>query len=328
MRRVLLALVLAAGGAALAQVDVRGDVVLAVDALLRDAAPATVGWTLAAHLDAAYDVENVSLRLVLDPSVRVATAATWEPGLTEAFALTTVGATDVSAGIERLPLETARLGVPFGIESVDAQGVRRGVPGVRVEHYQGDWRWRAAVFQDPRSDRATPLFSARRTFEGFDLEAHALYPGEAIFGVGGSGVVGRLVVYGEAWLLSDPLEARAVLGATGTWSDGGWTVEVGYFPPGGDLVAVGGDPPTPLPSPASHPTVTGQWAWTLDAFGDRSVAFTASADLDVDTDAVNARVNAVYTATHGEGLVTVNVGGAFGPGGPAVSLGTSVRTFY
>lgn len=328
MRRILPALVLAVCSAALAQVDVRGDVAVSADARVTDAAPAAVGWTLAAHLDATYDADGISLRIVLDPSVRMATTVTWEPGLTEAFALSTIGATDVSAGIERLPLETARLNVPFGVEPVDAHGVRRGVPGLRVEHYRGDWRWRMAVFHDPRSDRATPLISARRTFEGFDLEAHALYPGEAVFGVGGTGVVGRLVVYGEAWLSSDPLEARAVLGATGTWSDGGWTVEAGYLPPGGGLVLVAGDPPTPLPSPTSRPTVTGRWAWALDAYGDRSVALTAGADFDADTEAVNGRVNAVYTATQGDDVVTVNVGGAVGPGDRSIDMGMSVRTFF
>ncbi len=326
MRRLLWALILAAGSAALAQVDLRGDVAFSADARMTDAAPAAVGWTVAAHLDAAYDIDGVSLRVVLDPSVRVASTVTWEPGLTEAFALGTIGATDVSGGIERLPLETARLGVPFGVEAIDAQGVRRGVPGVRVAHYRGDWRWRAAVFLDPRSDRVTPLFSARRTFEGFDVEAHALFPGEAIFGVGGTGVVGRLVVYGEAWLLSEPLEARAVAGATGTWSDGGWTIEVGYLPPGGGLVVT--VDAGAVPTPPSRPTVTGQGSWALDAYGDRSLAVTVSADHDVDANGFNGRMTAVYAVTSGDTSFVTRFGGAVGSDGTTASLGLSVRRFF
>jgi hypothetical protein len=326
--RILVALLVASCGAALAQVDVRGDVVVSTDALMTETVSAAIHWTLAAHVDAAYDVDGVSLRVVLDPSVRVAPTVTWELGLTEAFALTTIGATDVSAGIERLPLETARLGVPFGVEAVDVRGVRFGVPGVRIEHYRGDWRWRGALLHDPRSDRIAPLFSARATFEGFDVEAHVLFPRAAVFGLGGTGVIGRLVVYGEVWVLSDPLEARAVLGAAGTWSDGGWTVEAGYLPPGGGLVLRMGDPPTPLPTPASRPTVNGQWAWTLDPYGDRSVALSAGADLDLDTDSLNARAQAVYTAIRGDDMVTLSMGGAAGSGGASASLGMSIRTFF
>ncbi len=326
MRRVLWALVLTAASAALAQVDVRGDVGVSADARMTDAFPAAVGWTVAAHLDAVYDVDGVSFRVVLDPSVRVASTVTWEPGLTEAFVLSSIGATDVSGGIERLPLETARLGVPFGIEGIDAQGVRRGVPGVRVAHYRGDWRWRAAVFLDPRSDRVTPIFSARRTFEGFDVEAHLLLPGDLVVGVGGSGVVGRLVVYGEAWVLGDGPDVRAVAGATGTWADGSWTVEGGYAPPGGGLVvAVDG---VALPTPPSRPTVTGQASWALDAYGDRSLAWTVGADYDVDARGFNARTDALYAVTEGNRSVVTRIGGAVGSDGTTASLAVSVRRFF
>ena len=227
---------------AMAQLTYRGEVTFATDAVLSQAFPAQVGWALAGHLDAAYQHDPVTLRLVLDPSLRFAPEGTAELGLTELYARVPLDSLDLSAGLERLPLEYARLSVPYSLETISGTGVRRGVPGVRVVWFPEDWRVRAGVLVV--NERITPLVSVKRSFGDFELEAHALYPGQAVLGLGGSGLLGDVVLYGEAWLLSAPFSARGVLGVTGFAGDSLWTVEGVYAP----------SPASPTP----HPQLLGQ----------------------------------------------------------------------
>ena len=70
--------------------------------------------------------------------------------------------------------------------------------------------------------------SVRREFDSFDLEAHLLYLNGFAAGLGGSGLVGDIVVYGEAWLLANPWDGRGALGASGFWGDLLWTLEAAY----------------------------------------------------------------------------------------------------
>ncbi len=215
MKTLLLVALFAWSGAGAAQLEARGSLELGLDTTLSPALPVPqAGWTLSGNVTAEYDPEPalstpVLLTAVLDPSVRAdLRGLTFEPGLTEAYALSAQPDYDLSAGVERLPLETARLSIPFGVERTGARGVRQGVPGARASYYLGDWRLRGAVFYQDALDAVTPLVSARRSFGDFELEAHALYPREVVLGLGGSGLVADLVLYGEAWLLTDPLDGR------------------------------------------------------------------------------------------------------------------------
>ena len=83
MRRILLALAVAACAVALAQVDLRGEIEVATDAAASGARRAQAGWTIAAHLAVDVDLAPASVHLVLDPSVRFGATVAAEPGLTE-----------------------------------------------------------------------------------------------------------------------------------------------------------------------------------------------------------------------------------------------------
>jgi len=259
MRRPFTLLLLLAGSVA-AQPNVRGDVGFSADALLTDVLPAQVRGTLFAHLEADYVLGPVTLNLVLDPSLRLSEGASEnvtekinvEPGLTEAYARFTEGAFDVSAGLERLPLEYARLSLPFSVERTLRRGVRQGVPGARVLWYPGDYRVRAALLY---RDALISLVSVKRAFGDFELEGFALYRERAVFGAGGSGLVGDLVVYGEGWLLTAPVEARGALGVTGYLGDSLWTLEGSYALPDGELSLTPDDLPALL---SSYPQLLGQ----------------------------------------------------------------------
>ena len=341
MKLPLLLLTLAGVSFTSAQPHYRGVVELALDSSF-NAAPAQPGWTLAGHLEAGYDLEPndypVALNLVLDPSARFGRDVTTEPGLTELYAATTYGAIDFSLGVERLPLETARLSVPYSVETVGVRGVRHGVPGVRGVLYSGDWRVRGAVFyRDVEQDvleNVTPLVSVRRTFASFDVEAHALYQNGIAAGLGGSGLVSDIVVYGEAWLLSDPgftdLSGRGTLGLNGNLASGTWTLEGAYLAPGVTSLKDDADvaPAQLLSKP--RPAVLGQVGLPLGDEGNM-MSLTGDAFFDPDTPfdlgTVRTGVGAAYTL-FADAELTLGVGARFGPEPAAVSLSLSVKQFF
>lgn len=188
--------------------------------------PPGASWGLGAHLEARYDLNPLRFQLVLDPGVSFARAVTAEAGLTELYALYREGALDVSAGLERLPLEVARLRLPFSLEPLSPLGNRQGRWGARVSWNPEASRLRLVVLEE--AGRWLPVLSLRREFGDFELEAHALYPARWVLGLGGSGTVAELVIYGEGWLLLEPLEARYTLGLSGSLGEGVWTLEGGY----------------------------------------------------------------------------------------------------
>lgn len=336
MKRVLSVAVFALWGAGTAQLQYRGSLELAVDATLNAAIPSPqAGWTLAGNLALDYDLEPVLLTAVLDPSARIdRTGVTLEPGLTEAYALTSQGDFDLSAGVERLPLETARLSIPFGLERTDTQGTRRGVPGVRVSYFVDDWRLRGVAFYQDVSASVTPVVSARRSFGDFELEAHVLYPQEVVVGLGGSGLVADLVLYGEVWLLTDPVEGRGAVGLSGNLHTGSWTLEAAYFSPGErnlkddsdaeiaarqvDMGQTGFTDPRPI--------LLGQLAWPLGDAGDMSLTLFGNAALD--PDAVRAQTSATYSFAASEQEVSLSAGGSFGPEPFTLRLNFGVKQFF
>lgn len=220
--------------------------------------PPSASWGLGAQLEARYDLNPWRFRLVLNPGVSFSRTPNTDAGLSELYLLYRENELDVSAGLERLPLEVARLSLPYSLEAVSPLGNRLGRWGARVSWNPEATRLRLALLED--ASQLLPVLSLRREFGDFELEAHALYPTRWVLGLGGSGTVAGLVVYGEGWLLLNPLEARYALGLSGSLGEGVWTLEGGYA--------------TTLPLlPASH-FLAGQWiipqgeeaSWSLTAY--------------------------------------------------------------
>ena len=233
--KVLLLLPFLAATLAFAQLTYRGEIEVAGDlsfASTNRVLNETVGLNLRGHLEADYTVKPLDFRLVLDPAVRVTSggieSALVEPGLTEAFALYRLDKVDFSAGLERLPFQTARLSIPFRLEPTNRLGQPLGLLGARANVYLEDWRVRPALLYRSQDDQLGGVLSVRREFASFDLEAHFLYLDGFAAGLGGSGLVGDVVVYGEAWLLTNPWDGRGALGASGFWGNLLWTAEVAY----------------------------------------------------------------------------------------------------
>ena len=351
MTHVSLVFLLLLGSFAFAQPYYRGDVEFTVSTS-GAAFTAPTGLALAGHLEVGYDLElhavsPIALSLVLDPSVRLSQVVTAEPGLTELYAATTYGDLELSAGVERLPLETARLSVPYSVERVDFRGLRHGAAGVRGVLYSGDWRLRGAVFYgDGRAfTEVIPLVSVRKTFDSFDLEAHLLYQNGFVGGLGGSGLVEGVVVYGEAWLLSEAglrdFSGRGAVGLNGNLPNGTWTLEAAYLAP--DSTSLKDDlAPTLAPAQPSaersaavnlrvnprispHPAVLGQLVLPLGDADGMSLALTGNAFFD--PDAVRGGIGASYTL-FADAELTLGAATRFGPEPVATTLTLSLRGFF
>lgn len=199
---------------------------------LNSAFPPSALWSLGAHLEARYTLEPFRLNLVLDPGVNFARGVTTDAGLTEAYGLYRQGELDLSLGLERLPLETARLSLPYSLEPLSPLGNRQGRFGARVSWNPEAARVRLALLED--SGQLVPVLSLRREFGDFELEAHTLYRSDRVLvGLGGSGTLDELVLYGELWALGYPTDWRYVVGLSGALGEGLWTLEAGRAAPSG-----------------------------------------------------------------------------------------------
>lgn len=301
-------------------------------------------------LDARLSVADTDIDLiaVTEPSMRFDGAETLLPdgtieqdfldvnvGLSEAYGLTTRGAFDVSAGLERLPLEYARLSVPLNLEPVLAENVRRGLLGARVNYFSGDYRVRGGLFYDGlyegSSDELGAFASVRRSFGEFELEGFGVYAGEPIVGVGGSGIVQGLgflediVVYGEAWWLFDSEQARASVGATGNPSFGSWTLEIAYLVPGlGSVKFEGADDAADVATTDPRPAVLAQINWPIDAEN----SLTVSGASFFDDDGTRGQVSVIYSNLGFDDQLTASVTVLEGPE-PLVVVGSvGVRYFF
>jgi hypothetical protein len=262
-----------------AQVDYRGDVSLAgtmtyanVKIDLPNGKTTRVnsaGFQVAlkTHLEGDLTLDDLGFYLVLDPTVSVDDKGELEgkAGLTEVYGRYKVGEFDVSVGLERLPLETARLSVPFSLSEVSSdvsadspKGSLAGIWGARVLWYPSDYRFRLASFYRTDDEQFGVALSAKRFFGEFELEATAIYDNHFTFGLNGSGLLGDVVVYGETWLLLNApvtngteTTFRGLLGATGYWGDSLWTLEAGYFPSFGTT--------------SSYPQIVAQWQLPQDS---------------------------------------------------------------
>ena len=280
----------------LAQLSLRGEIGIASDAAVTSSGgnlSDRIGVVYSLHLEAGYALDQVTLNLVLDPAAivpdptpagpgKTVTEPLFEPGLTEAYLLWRGDSADLSAGVERLPLETARLSIPFSLEPRGETGLPKGLLGARASLFTGPWRIRPAIVY--RSPDLGAVLSVRRDFGSFELEAHAVYLDRFAAGTGGSGLVGNLVLYGEAWLLTDPLDGRGALGLSGFLGNGLWTLEAAYAPL-----------PT-APDTGAFPQLAGQLNLPLDDSG--------SLEIGVGTGLIDSVLNPDSSTFQGLASVT------------------------
>ncbi len=211
------------------QITIRTELELATFGIFQPGSSPTVLGIGVARLDLRLAFDSSALVLRLDPGVLAGPIAQSTWGLTEAYLEWRRPQLDIRAGVERLPLETARLAAPFVIEPIDAIGTRQGILGARLDWYPDhQTRLRLAVLE--HDGRLHPAVSLRRALGSFEVEAHALGfgSGRTALGLGTSGLVGGLVAYGEFWALTAPAETRYAVGISGSIPDGLWTAEVSY----------------------------------------------------------------------------------------------------
>ena len=297
------------------QLNYRGELEFAADAaadVLSTPQAEQFGWTIAAHLEADYELDPLTFNLELDPSLRFSQEVSGEPGFTELYAATSFGDIELSAGRERLALEYARVTLPFAVEEINNRGVRLGVPGVRAVWYPENYRVRGALFY---RNTLIPLVNVRRTFGTFELEATALYQDRFVAGLGGSGSVGDLVVYGEGWLLTDPFRARAAFGVTGYLGARLWTLEAAYAPLEPDALA-------PELSPAAF-----RAAGQITLLQDEDSNLDLDARVGFPETGVEFTPTLSYTAL-GEQELTATLRGRFSETVTVLSLNLGIRSFF
>lgn len=256
------------------------------------------------HLEEQFPLGPALFHLALDPGLLLgpggAVAGSW--GLTEAYVRHRRGPFDLRVGVERLPLETARLMIPFSVEPVDVLGTRLGRAGLRlIWNPDPATRVRGALLES--SGALLPALSIRRQFPSFELEAHALAlpGGRTAFGLGGSGLVGSLVVYGEAWTLTAPSETRYAVGASGSIRKGIWTFEVGNAA----AAAVG----RLIPEAGVRQQVAGQIAYRVS----EELSITGTARVLADPDALRGQLTVQLARTAGNADYSVSLASLLGP---------------
>lgn len=224
---------------ALAQSEVRAEVEVASGAALVARGPLTptiVGVTVRAHVAAAWDLGPVELRATLDPIARVdgtvPASASFEPGLTEALLAVPLEAAELQVGLLLHPVQTARLSVPVRLEATNGAGAPEGLLGAGATIYFDAWRVRPAALYRVRDGAWGGGASVRRDMRVFDLEAHLYWLDRLAVGLGASGLANDVVLYGEAWLVSDPWAVRGAVGSSGFAGPALWTVEAAYAPLG------------------------------------------------------------------------------------------------
>lgn len=272
--------------------------------------PPSTLWYLRAHLEGLLPAGAAVLRFSLDPAAWYDGTTHVTAGVTEAYLQLRHDSTIFSAGIERLPLEVARLTLPFSIEPVDALGVRGGLAGIRSIWYPDDaTRLRLALVGF--GGGVAPIVSLRRQFAAFEVEGHAaVLGGRTALGLGASGLLGRLVVYGEIWALTAPVDWRYSVGLSGSVKGGFWTVEAAYA--------------SVLPGLPPRRQVAAQLAQQLS--DDLSWRLTVRAFPD--PDAVRTQAGVEFTRTFAATELTLLLGGQFGPEPPQGLIRTVLRISF
>ncbi len=187
-----------------------------------------------AHLEVEASLGPLELRVVADPSVRLREggpdAATLDLPVPEAFLRLAAGPVDVDAGRLRTAVGTARLLQPYAHDARSEAGVAVGWWGARATAYLDLWRLRGLAFVRTDDGGIGGLLSVRRDLGVADVEAHVRWLDTLAIGLGASGTIGDLIVYGEGWLLEAPWRGRGAIGLSGFAGDALWTAEVGYAP--------------------------------------------------------------------------------------------------
>jgi hypothetical protein len=273
---------------------------------LQSGGPAITLLRALVHLESQYSFGTAVFNLTLDPGVLLDLnglgGSEWSSGITEAYAQHRRGPFDLHLGVERLPLETARLMIPFSVEDVDVLGTRLGRGGIRLTwNPDSATRVRGALLE--QSGGLFPALSIRRQFASFELEGHALRLAEArtALGLGGSGLVGRLVVYGEAWWLTDPTEGRYALGVSGSIPHGIWTLEAGN--------AAAAAVARLIPEAGVRPQIAGQIAYTIT----EEFSVTGTARILADPDALRSQLTVQLARTVGNADYSVSLTSLLGP---------------
>lgn len=266
-------------------------------------------WSLAGHLEGRYTLADTALNWVLNPSLRLAHQAQADLGLSELSWSLRQDPWLWSIGLERLALETARLSLPFSLETTTPLGQRIGLWSLRTQWSAESTRWRLGLlFKD---DKPLALLSSRQAFSTFELEGHALYRhNQVLLGVGGSGTYFGLVVYGEVWALAYPPEWRYAVGLSGNLEGGLWTLEGGYT--------------SPLPQTPPRRLLAGSVAWSAG----QDSAWNLLGGLFWDADALHAQLAASHTLNLSDAELISSVAGQFGSAATLWVVGVKVRVFW
>lgn len=159
-------------------------------------------------------------------------------GLQEATLRLGLGDVELSGGYERWTLGEARLAPILRLDGTMEGGEPRGLLGARATAYLHPWRLRAGLAAPTGDDLAPDRWGGAvslRLDAAVTVEGHAFVQDRSGGGVQLSGTAGPLVLYGEAWLLADPWEARGGVGASGYAGDVLWTAEAAWAPADGAL---------------------------------------------------------------------------------------------
>lgn len=267
--------------------------------------PGAGEWHIAANPALRWNVTEGSL---LSRGAWQIAAEPWDPALEEAYLAVRWGAWVASAGRERLPLEVARLGLPFSVEPVAPGGLRLGRWGARIVGSSRATRLRVAALEE--AGRVLSALSLRWQAGALELEGHALLTGEGLqvtAGATASGLVRQVVVYGEVWHVP---EWRFVGGLSGFWKGALWTME------GGRAMPASGQPVRWL--------IAAQLAWQQDA----SRAWSLTQYAFFDPDGMRAQLAVGQTLAAGSHDARLFVSLNLGPEPPSWSAGATYRLYW
>ena len=229
--------------------------------------------------------------------------------LEEAYLAVRRGGWELSAGQQRLPLEVARLSLPFRVEPVGPGDLRLGLWGVRLVHQWETARLRLAAVD--YQGRLTPAASLRWQGRHVVLEAHTLAEGadpvRVTAGLTASGLVRQLVAYGEVW---HGLEWYYVGGLSGLWGESLWTVEAGRA--------------SPAPGQPVRRLVGAQLAWRQD----EEVAWAVTQYVFLDEDSLRGQLALERAWAAGPHEVRLVAAATLGPEAPTWSVGAAYRYFW
>ena len=125
--------------------------------------------------------------------------------------------------------------------------------------------------------------------------------GRTALGLGGSGLVGRLVVYGEAWMLTAPSDTRYAVGVSGSIPNGIWMLEAG--------TAAAAAVARLIPDAGVRPQVAGQIAYRVT----EGFSVTGTARALSDPDALRGQLTLQLTRSVGNADYSVSLTSLLGP---------------